>query len=217
MNNIENSPDELFDWIGRMNYEELNAEQKRAVAGFLSPEEYDAMHDAAVAIRQNPVRDQDRKNRMKQDLLNRFDEKYKRESRIIALFPAAWKAAAAALMIGLPLSAYWLIRHNGQGPGNKLSEKIDTVYIEQSVEKQVKVYDTVYIEKEEKNRPVKRLHDPARYEVEKKNEETLSGQLTGSGGLNIQSIEKLDALPNNPKRNAIKDDSLLQHYGFVTL
>jgi hypothetical protein len=219
MNNIENSPDELFDWINRMGYSALNAEQKEIVDHFFSPEEYEAMHVAAATMRQNPLQEKDRKSRIRQELLNRFDEKHKQKSKTIALFPSVWNVAAALLIIGLPLSAYWLIRQNSQTLNNRLSDKIDTVYIEQAVEKQVKVYDTVYIEKEEKHKEMKRYDNVHRetYYREEKNEETIGGQLTGGSGLNIQSIEKLDALPNKPKRNAIKDDSLLNHYGFVTL
>lgn len=219
MNNIENCPDELFNWINRLDYSALNAEQKEIAGRFFSPEEYDAMHIAAIAIRRNPLQEAERKSRIRQELLNRFDEKHKHKHKTIALFSSVWHAAAAILLIGLPLSAYWLIRHNGQALNNRLSENVDTVYIEQAIEKQVKVYDTVYIEKEGRRKNVKHYNNEGReaYYPEEKNEETIGGQLTGGGGLNIQSIEKLDALPNQPKRNAIKDDSLLQHYGFVTL
>lgn len=217
MNNMENIHPDVFDWIKRTAYAGLSETQKKEVTPFFSPEEYDELHLAARLIGEATGNKTDRKQHLKQEALAAFDRRHPQahKPQLVRLMPAVWKAAAVFLAIGLPLSMYWLIKGSNPALTNHLDDKTDTVYIERLVtEKPVKVYDTVYIVKEEQANPVKHNRRAAQ-PVKARMPETLS-RVQG-GELQIQSIEKLDAIPNKLKRNSIHDDSLLNHYGFVTL
>ncbi len=41
---IHDLPEHLFDWVSSIPYAELNAQQKKEVASFLSPEEYESIY-----------------------------------------------------------------------------------------------------------------------------------------------------------------------------
>ena len=215
MNNIENMPPVVFNWMNTMPFEKLDTDQKRAVEQFMSGTEYNEMHEAAqllLNVKYNPA---GRRNQIKDDLLKQFDAKHKRQEGLSIFYSSqlAWKVAAVFLAIGLPISAYFLIKSNKQLISDQRNGRVDTVYLENpSASNPLKIYDTVYIAKEtetHQSRPSKQkqvIENPA---------DEVNVALPHD--INIQSIKDVNSVPNTRKRNTIKDDSLIKHYNFVTL
>lgn len=216
MNNIENIPSAIFDWMNSMPFEKLDAVQQKTVKEFMSVTEYNEMHEVTQLLHGVKHEPAARHNQIKEALLNRFDEKHRQASPLsISIFSSqlAWKIAAVFLAIGLPISAYFLIKSNKQLISNQINGRVDTVYLESpSASNPLKIYDTVYIAKETEaqHRKPSRQKEVSENPVDEVN-------VIIPHDINIQSIKNVDSAPNKRKRNTIKDDSLINHYNFVTL
>lgn len=215
MNNIEQTPSVVFDWMKTKAFGQLNAQEQQTVERYMSRAEYDEMHDATQLVSAMVDPAANRRGQIKAGLLERFDSKHQPKKLTLTLSSQLlWKVAAVFLAIGLPVSAYILIKSNKQLISNQLNGRVDTVYLENALTSNpLKVYDTVYIVKETEVQRTKKY---------KQQKELLPNpvdevEVLMQTDLNIQSIKDVNSAPNTRKRNAIKDDSLINHYNFVTL
>lgn len=215
MNNIENIPSSVFDWMRTTPFERLDAAQQKTVEEFMSIMEYNDMHDATQLLSETKYSSSGRQEEIRQNLLEKFERKHHQpqQARLFYSSQLVWKIAAVFLAIGLPISAYFLIKSNKKLITNQLNGRVDTVYLENTATSNpIKVYDTVYIVKE-KNAPRTTTHKEREVIQNPVDEVNVSLQ----HDITIQSIKNVDSTPNKRRRNSIKDDSLINHYNFVTL
>lgn len=215
MNNIENIPAPVFDWLNTMPFEKLDTAQQRTVEEFMSIAEYNEMHEAALLLSDVKYDPFGRHDRIKEDLLKKFDLKHKRSNGLSIFYSSqlVWKVAAVFLAIGLPISAYFLIKSNKQLISDQRNGRVDTVYLESpSASNPLKIYDTVYIAKETETHQTRTGRQK---QVTENPTDEVNVVLPHD--INIQSIKDVNSAPNTRKRNTIKDDSLIKHYNFVTL
>ncbi|MES2691383.1 MAG: hypothetical protein V4658_13320 [Bacteroidota bacterium] len=215
MNNIENIPAPVFDWLRTTPFEKLDAAQQKTVEAFMSITAYNEMHDATQLLSETKYNPFSRQEEIRHNLLQQFERKHNQpqQPKLFYSSQLVWKIAAVFLAVGLPISAYFLIKSNKKLITNQLNGRVDTVYLENTATSNpLKVYDTVYIVKE-RNSPRTTIHKEQ--EVTKNPIDEVNVGLQHD--ISIQSIKNVDSAPNKRRRNSIKDDSLINHYNFVTL
>lgn len=156
----EDIPGYILDWLDTRDFTSLNANEREEVLKYLEPSEYDHMRECsldlhALGLSYEPVRTTE----IKDNLLGRFNQLHAahgtqpRKGRVIH-WPGIQdlrKVAAVVLLFGAGWLACYLVQFR---KGNSQPEAIggDTVYLEPAP---VRIFDTVYIEKNAKNIPVK--------------------------------------------------------------
>lgn len=203
-NNYEEIPSSVFDCLNQYAYEQLNAEQKTLVSAWFSPNEYNELHLVCLAATKQT---ESRKESIKQNLLHQFAQQHQRASKNwFRQEIALWKVAATLLLIG-GLSYPWLApKKNKQAP---LLAQVDTVYIETQP---TTVYDTIYLTGATKSKSAKA---PVRTGYKAK--QVATNYLPEQTDIKINSIQDLEAEPNQIRGNSLKHDTLLNTYGFVRL
>lgn len=205
---INQIPSAIFEWQQRFAFNQLSVLQQEEVLRHFTQAEYDDMHQAILLVKETTQTRPERKLAIKQQLLNRFDEVHHKPKKQIWTLPLQlWQAAAMIILLG---GAFLLINKNKTVVPVQVIASADTVYVEREVAP-VKVYDTVYIEKNsgKVKQVTRRVEPPA------SGREQLV--YPAQQDLQIHSIKDLHDVPNQIKRNSIKDDSLISNYRFVTL
>ncbi len=209
--NNENIPTRVFDYLQVYGFEQLNRLQQEEVLTYISHEEYEQMHEAALSIKKLQ-----RANNPKEMLMQRFDERYPKEAKLIPLqSPLIWKAAAVFFFFGLIYMQYLLMNTN-KPLATSLASVKDTIFIVKNlVSDPLKIHDTVYISYAA---PAKRHREPGPGDY--RDESKLQQDNTATAHyqeLNIHTIKELNSAANRKKGRSIKDDSLLNSFDFVKL
>lgn len=219
---MENIPSFILDLLQHKPYEQLSAAEQREVSQHLSKEEYTSMHHAAIAAKDftraesdiaiNPAH--------KEALMNRFQRKQQQTSsplRLVLTKPVeVWKVACMLLLFGGAGVLFMLQVKKGASQVHYITQ-LDTLYLEKEIP--VKVYDTVYLTRE-----VEKTSRPDRHSTHSENPTYVRSQETDPqlppddySGINMISIQERDRPLNNKKGSNIKDDSLINTYGFTRL
>lgn len=214
-NNIENTPDYIFDWLGEFSFEELAPAKQKEVLKHFSAEEYNDLHGGYMAVKQAGYRPGKAGRNRKEELLTRFDEAYGKQKPVLRLFTlrvSLWKAASVFLVVAGGL--LFLKVNGGQPPASgALSSKTDTVYLTREIrQKPVEILDTVYIYQEPNTRTVKTKS--------KSSVETPSGSgeySHGQSDIHVLSVDEINGISNQVKGSSIKDDTLVKKFSFVGL
>lgn len=212
---MENIPTHIYDWIERLPYEDLTAEQKQQVLQHLGKAEYIQLHLAAVEAKQFfATKPQANTTDVFAALTDKFDEKHGKKNTPILLPLRLWQAAAAVLLLAVGYMGFLLANNPPTTSGEQIVLQRDTVYIESQLPaKEVKVYDTIFI------------IQPS-FVKEKKSSSTLAdsfavtdfGIYTGTfDRLGTLSITDKDAPQNAIKNQSIEGDTFIREFGFVTL
>lgn len=211
--NQQETPEIIFDWINTSPFDGLETHQQKQVLEYFTADEYNEMHEAAVLMAPavKPV-EPARKAEIKKNLLEKFDAKHHKPV-IVALWKkpvALWKAAA---ILVIALTGWTFIYSSGKKhvQPDSLMARVDTVYVTKEVKTEpTKVHDTIYVVREGKQ--------------QKKNIEIVAQPVgititpePGIGQTGTVTITSLENIPNIPRGNSMKDDTLLKKYGFVTL
>lgn len=214
MNKIEDAPSDIFGWIETRAYETLSEAEQALVLGYMDRKEYESMHEAACLAKAFFNEERLRRSGIRENLMERFDRHYARPVPLFRNTPAMlWKAAAIFLGVGLPVAVYLLFRSNREMLTQQAGNRVDTVFLERVAAQPVKEYDTVYILKEaSRKKPAPFVAPP----LNPAPVDELDVKIP-AGAIHIRNIREAGAAPNQPKRNAIKDDSLISRFNFVRL
>jgi hypothetical protein len=138
-NNIEQIPNEIFDWIELYSFQELAQSQQQQVLQHLSIEEYNQMHQTAFQLSNMHWQVQ---NNNKQELLNLLDFKTKSKNKPTTNI---WRAASAILLICTSFLFYKNFSNTNQG--NQFVKSIhDTIFINKNIATISKpIHDTIEI------------------------------------------------------------------------
>ncbi|HYG15227.1 MAG TPA: hypothetical protein VEC12_05690 [Bacteroidia bacterium] len=211
-NNIENTPDYIFDWLQQFSFAQLESAMQKEVLLYFELEEYNDLHQGFMAIKTVSKRGTARE-RGKQELLSRFDNKYSKKQPIFNLLTmrvSLWKAASVLLVITGGL--LFLKVNGGQASQGSFTVKTDTVYVTRGVSlNPVEILDTVYIVREESTKPTK-----AAGAVKKAASETRE-YIPVPTDVQVLSVDEINGISNQTKGNSIKDDTLVKKFSFVNL
>jgi hypothetical protein len=146
-------------------------------------------------------------------LLKKVDAKQHKTPSIVWNKPIAlWKAAAIFLLLG----GGWLIHTlatKNLPPQTTFITQLDTVFVEKEIPGET-IHDTVYIEYERKQQRAKKHQElPIEYSSIPAQEVNIPAM----SDVNIVGVKEKDKPANTIKGNSIKDDSLINAFGFVTL
>lgn len=218
---MENVPTHIFDWIEQMPFEALSQSCQKEVLQYYSAEEYNQLHQAAIIASSYA---QQGKNSLTpapdalESLHAVFDARYpEKKNKLNVLI--YWKAAASLLLLAVTIATFGWYKAQHQGPKVITLTKTDTVFVNNATDSfssnPLRIYDTVYLETPRQNYKTQHSHTPQ--------SSTLSNpQVNGSALPNVQSITTVpfsekDQPLNRQKNNSIKDDTLVQNFGFVQL
>lgn len=208
---FENIPSELFDWLQRLSFEELDARQQQRVLACFSKEEYDSMHAAAMVLHEVSGGRRPERTPSRKALLARFDAQHA-EAKVLTLFPSKvllWQAASAILLILSGGLFYRMIDLKKNGIVQHLATA-DTVYVDREVRAQPSViYDTIYLyrQAEARNRQERQADDDTVSVI------NVPSALTND--IYVLPLEDVDM--EKPRGNSMKDDSILQRFGTVSM
>lgn len=213
MMNPENIPAPVFEWIKTMPFEQLLPAQKAEVLKCMDEQTYTDMHLAALAVEPlKTIPPAKGKTARKQVLLGRFD-KHHREKNIIPIWRkpvALWKAAAVIVFL---LGSFYVYTAARNEKPIEYVAQVDTVYVTKEIPTEpVKIHDTVYVNKYSKGSSKQNTEGNITFTTE--NGSMSSSTFEGTGVVPVQVLEHPS---NQPKRNSMKDDTLLKKYTFVTM
>lgn len=212
---MESIPNHLFDLLNEKDFEELTLEEQSNVLLHMDKQTYTSMHKAAVAayaffeeeepLILNP-------NQL-QNLLKKAEDKQYNMPTLVWNKPIAlWKAAAIFLLLGGGWFIHTLATKNLPHRTSFITQ-LDTVFVEKEIPGEI-IHDTVYIEYERKQQRNKKHHQlPIEYSSIPKQEVNIPTM----SDVNIVGMQEKDEPANRIKGNSIKDDSLINAFGFVSL
>lgn len=214
---MENIPNHLFDLLHTKDFQELTAAEQSSVLVFMDEQAYTSMRTASVFSQQffmdedpapvNPAQ--------LQQLLKKVEAKKLAHTNIVWNKPVAlWKVAALFLLLGGGWMVFVLANKN-QEVHTTFITQLDTVFVDKEVPGE-KIHDTVYIEYERKQQRKQHRHDEQLH-TEYSSIPTQEVNIPATTDMNIVGIKEKDEPVNDKKGNSIKDDSLINAFGFVTL
>lgn len=214
---MENIPNHLFDLLNEKDFQKLTAEEQASVLAHMDEHTYTSMRTASVfshqffkeeeTVKANPVH--------LQQLLKKVEAKHLTEPTIVWNKPVAlWKVAALFLLLGGGWMVFILANKN-QVVRTAYITQLDTVFVEKEIPAQ-KIHDTVYIEYERKQQRQNKHHEE-RLPTEYSSNPAQEVNIPPITDMNIVGLKEKDEPVNNKKGKSIKDDSLINAFGFVTL
>lgn len=213
-NSAEQIPAFIFDWLEQHSFEALTPGQQKEVLLYLTADAYRELHLAARSVKSAGIATQaPGKANRKQMLLDRFDSIHARPRPFVKRVGALllWKAAAVFFFFVSGGIGFYALRHQGSP---MVSVIRDTVYVnEAKASAPLKVYDTVYVYNQETGEQQKGAASPP-LQVSRSRHYT---SLPASDDIHVLSIEEMESLPNTPRGNSLKDDSIARKYKFITL
>lgn len=208
-NSEENIPNEIFDWINTFSYQELNPKQQMFVSHWFSPNTYNLIHQVAKHASEENTR-LSRKSSIKHHLLNKFELKYQSISWHQKAIP--WWQPATIIILLLAIISSLLVKQKPTNNRNLLA-LTDTIYIEKQMESApIYIHDTVYLNEKK----TMKLEGKTTVLSEYKEHKTYKNT-TIPNHILVQGIDALESTSNQIKGNSLKDDTLLNTYGFVRL
>jgi hypothetical protein len=216
---MENIPSFIADLLQRKAFEQLSESEQGEVLKHLSREDYIDLYRAAEAATSfTRIENISVNASHKEDLLKRFQQKHQRVSPLQLMLNKpvqVWKVACMILMLGGAGILFMLQVKKGASQVQYITQ-LDTLYLEKELP--VKVYDTVYLTREVEKPSTTSAHPEYRSPKHNRKEET-GQQLPPEdySGINMISIQEKDRPLNNKKGSNIKDDSLINTYGFTRL
>lgn len=217
--NPEHIPAVVFDWLQTYDFEELTAEQKQEVLFHFAMEEYGELRHTVSQI--NLLRQSDESEgrlQRKQDLLARFDALHAPAGKQRSIFSGqvVWKAAAVFLFF-LSAALFYQKMTAKSTESTALASAIDTLYVVKEVASApVRIYDTVFIQAKKHSERATNPIDSRLALRQDTGSETVVDQMAIEE-LPFVSVRELESKSNQPKRNSMKDDSLLRRYSYVTM
>ncbi|MES2778672.1 MAG: hypothetical protein V4651_02135 [Bacteroidota bacterium] len=215
---MENIPDQLFDLLEQKEFHELNAEEQAGVLACMDKQTYTSMRNASVLSHnffegEKPI---DVNPAQLQQLLKKVETKHLTEQPAIVWNKpvALWKVAALFLLLGGG-SLIFILANQNQVIRTSYITQLDTVFVEKEVPAE-KIHDTVYIGYERKQQK-QHTHRAERLPTEHYLTPAQDANIPTMSDVNIVRIKEKDEPINNKKGNSIKDDSLINAFGFVTL
>lgn len=200
-------PDEALDWIHQLSFESLTEAQQRTILTCMDAATYQDMHNASRLVTKAqshaPVSDR------KAILLRHFDQKHLHASSPL-LHLRYWQAAAAVLLAGCLTFSTLLLMKTGKQAAIQTASISDTVYLASPVS-EVRIYDTVYLERQapktNRKQPQSSHHGvPEQGYLPNENELQPFG-----------TIEQLNDKVNRLRHPSIRNDSVISRFGFVAM
>lgn len=224
-NNPETWSNEIFEWIQNYPFDTLSIEQQHEVLNAMSMEDYTEMYESNQLL-QAEHQPSNRRQAMKSDLLNRFDQQYSSSSFASSML---WKAASVLLFL---TSAYF--GYKQFNTSTIITEPIvlhDTIYVDklipQTQQSSVVHLDTIKTASSPSNRinPIipkpHSSHKTIFHQVASTNRghsvEASPVSTINSNEIPVVSLNQLHSSANSNKRNSRKFDSLEQSMPFVSL
>ena len=215
MNIMENIPSHVFDLIEEKNFPALTALQQKEVLEYFSTEEYNDLHEAAVSAKYFDTEIADAVPLIGQKLFRKFDEKYPVQKKSFLLYSLElWKVAAIILF--LSGGALWLILQAKYHKEVSYVMIKDTVYVPSFSSEEIKIHDTVYLDRGNNKETKKETHHRVEV-ITKESGESTSYIPASIPGTNLLSNREKDALPDKQKRNPLKEDTALHQFKFIKL
>jgi len=211
--NPENIPNQIFDWINSLSFQDLTEEKQRLVLLHFTEDEYSDMHLVASGIRSSiSTQKLDRKEL----LMIHFDCVQKSRQKF-SLSPYGWKIAAGLLLL---LCSGLLYNQFNLNPEKPIEASVirDTILLMKNVASDpIRITDTIFIVKNSKPKSSKSTNPKSlQLAINSKHDPEFEFSITRVRQLGVK-LETLNRLSNKPKGNTMKDDSLLRKYSFVTL
>jgi hypothetical protein len=215
-NKSEQIPSYLFELIMTNSFDTLSIDNKNEVLRYFTEDEYTELYQANQLIESTKY--VSRKQTIKNDLLNRFDETHLKPTRILSFEKSfVWKAASILLLTSTLLLSY---SHFNK----KIIEHTNTIVN----------HDTVYIEKEtqfaiqqtnEKNiesiphstNSLKKKNNSTSRNVKTIEKISIEKMVESNPDIHVVSIHQMQSKPNSSKRTSRQDDSLEMNFQFVSL
>jgi hypothetical protein len=214
---MEHIPNHLFDLLDQKDFKTLNAEEQASVLACMDEQTYTSMRNATIVSHRYFEDEQSEVVNPKQlqYLLNKVDAQQAHETGIVWNKPIAmWKVAAMFLLLGGGWLVFMLANQHKVVHTSYITQ-LDTVFVEKEVPAE-KIHDTVYIEYERKHQR-KQMHPEERLPSESYSTPVRETNIVSISDVNIVHLKEKDEPINNKKGNSIKDDSLINAFGFVTL
>lgn len=217
-NNFEHAPNELFDWIQHLSFDELNDAQKETVLKFISQDEYQELYLSS----QNIIRDL--KNDIflhsrKDELFDVFDQTYPNKSQLINT-THIWKAASVLLFI----STLWFAFSSKKNINATTELVRDTIYMTKPSIAKIQPRDTVFIERIVEKEPKPRLISSTKIKISNLHNQEIEIAKNDAiefpkqeNDFAVVSVEHANNISNSIKRNSKKDDSLESKFKFISL
>jgi hypothetical protein len=221
-NNMENVPNEIFDWINSISFDDLHEDRKKKVLKHFTKEEYHELFESNKNI-QNALH-QRKHHSGKENLLRLFDEKHPaKKGFLVWKNEVLWKAASVLLL----LSTLWFSLRNLKEKtitDTRIVVKYDTVYVEKESIATKSKEDSATVEKIARRSP--QMQAAKKHTVNKitqanstANTAEVAYTVTPKPDRDFQilSLSSMNNISNATKRNSMHDDSLEKNFKFVSL
>jgi hypothetical protein len=141
-NKHAHTPESVFNLLGKKSFASLSAEEQQLVIQYLTVEEYEELHTAALFLGKSMLAGSTAAyHPAKTALLQQFDKKHTGPT-LFSMTSSLWKIAAVCLLFLSGWLCHYLASHSRTH--NAIMAVVDTVYLTPQT---VIRYDTVYIEK----------------------------------------------------------------------
>ena len=220
MNNPENIPSHIFDWLASHDFNTLDAAQKQEVLKYITEEEYTELRNTSTLLHSGARLHQvPASNGGKQALMDRFKDKHQIPQTAkpepsgwnSALF---WRAAAIILFLLCGAQAYYTVKAHRSADMTAVERIIDTVYVTKNDVNATPIIirDTIFVKpaKAEKKKELKYTAAPYDRRMAK-------AEIPANMDISIVKVEDMGNTANIYKGNSMRDDSLLKQYSFVTM
>jgi hypothetical protein len=212
-NKNEQIPEEIFNWIGNLNFQDLSESQKTQVLHWFSEEEYQAVRAGLSGIQEIDLSGDTFSNKkIKKELLDAFDQKHEKKPRLIIIPQITfWRAASVILFMACAALLYSVTRQSKQVIIQPVASA-DTVYIirDTPATPAADSVPTVEYSHHEKNS----IQYNSGYTVPSNPKRIKSGT---TRDIYIPGLDELNNKANRQKRNSVKDDSLVKEYSVRTM
>ncbi len=221
--NIENLPNEIFDWIELGAFKNLSRTQKNLVLEYMSQKEYDEMHEGFQQVHiQGASKTEINITKHHAHIMQAWDQQYEQKSTQFQITTVwLWKAAAILFAISTLLLGYKNYSNQIQ---SHVLVKHDTLFIEKAMQAPLQLaYDTMakLLPSKAQNNTIaaqvplrntyKRTHKLVSNMLEKK--QTASN----APELHIVNLSTINRIENQTRHTSKKDDSLEKNFKFASL
>ena len=211
-NSNEEIPQFILDIIGKKNFESLNQEEQNKVLQFFSKEEYNLINRSLSVINKQVISKNENRETIRQNLIDKFEQKHEKKANFFVLLGMAWKAAAILVLIGTGWFSHYLLNPKQELTASQIKE-IDTVYLTQQIEMPpIRTVDTIFIERENQDN-----NGSTKSSISMATNTEINGAGNGYNDTKVISIKEENNKANRTKGNSIKDDSLRMKYNTVSL
>lgn len=220
---MENIPEEVINWLETKPFSALSPKEKELASHFFSVEEYNRLYQTMRLVKNSmPAFSENNKEKIRAQLLAKFDALHPRKNnpkpKEVYFSPFSFWQAASIVLLGCSGWLSFILLTENQTPLQTTKTIKDTVFlVKEVISAPVHLVDTIYIRQKIESSETRSIQKEMPMALAEIAPNYPSSNQMGLEPLPVMPFTDLESPANNPKKNSLRDDSLIKHLPIVSL